>query len=228
VAPDDSTLLICPSVPKEGSPRWQRKAGKPVGTRVMPNRANKAGRLGRRSVERTEKPGPVRVTYRCSECVPMQEFNDPVALRMHREAKHPVVTEALAAEAEASVAVDTEGWARTAKPSSVQAATGAASRENTVDVPVRFQTDDPATAALLAGAVVRAVNSEDYPAIRAMLQQQAARMRAVTALEAAGEDEMALGLITKMEEGMDPVHREAVRLARELGWDQQEEARGNE
>ena len=167
VAPDDSTLLMCPFPPKPGSPR---ATGKPAEKRPA----------GKATPPRTEKPSPVTSTWRCSECDPPQEFSDPVALNMHKQAKHTIVTLA----------------------------------------PTTTLYVDPTDTASEYQPGLHPM-PDAYPAIRAMLQQQAARMQAVKALEAAGEDDMALTLLGKVEAGMDPVHAEALRLARALGWEEE-------
>jgi len=189
VAPDDSTLLMCPFPPKPGSPR---ATGKPAEKRPA----------GKATPPRTEKPSPVTSTWRCSECDPPQEFSDPVALNMHKQAKHTIVT--LAPTTTLYVEPDD-------KPGPVTQEEAATRRyyRNTGYVE---GTDDTLSAL---------PQPEAYPAIRAMLQQQAARMQAVKALEAAGEDDMALTLLGKVEAGMDPVHAEALRLARALGWEEE-------
>ena len=241
VAPDNANLLICPSRPKEGSPRWQRQTGRGHAQAAADAPAAKRGDVADHVIKNNRvlgsvhptkpagadtsytKPGPVTSTYRCSECQPPQDFNDPAALRMHREAKHAIGKPR---------AVDGQPVAPEVQPEQpvqpeAQPTPPPASEEGTMDIPVRYTMDDPVAHALLQNAVVRAVDRADYPAISAMLAQQAARTRAVQALEAAGEDDMALALLAKLEEGLDPVVAEALRLARQLGWDKEDAGDGN-
>ena len=221
--------LVCPPNPRSGSPAFMAAQAKPVGT------AEKAAARGRHTEQgaeafhkvaphRTERPGPVSTYYECHEPLPGppphavcgQRFNDPVALKMHKDAKHagepaPQNTKVpslrgtvpdVELDALGDALADTLAGAGPAPEApvtpSAAAGTGAASREATPTV----------------------VDWAKYRTLTAAVARQRALHEAEAALRKAGLDEMAKQVAQRQSDSGGPLATELVALLTELGYEE--------